>query len=267
MAFGPLNLGMKRDEVEARIVESLDMVGMTEFRTRPTTQLSYGQRKRVALAGALAVRPKVLILDEPTTGLDPQMSQEVLELVDQLCVDGTTPIISTHDVDLAYTWAEEIHVLRMGKLIYSGPPEPFFDDRESVALAGLARPHTFSINRSLNGILGRDPAPFPKVNSELLVKLAPKGARMGRVTVVPVVDEDMELSPEGHVGIYGYRTRRMFRDRGLSAEFYFNALEGCCQDALAGGSPTLYCDVMMLDLVRSRLSRLSSFGASPEVVI
>ncbi len=267
VAFGPLNLGMERDEVEARIVESLDMVDMIKFRTRPTTQLSYGQRKRVALAGALAIRPKVLILDEPTAGLDPQMSQEVLEIVDQLCIDGTTPIISTHDVDMAYTWAEEIHVLRKGKLIYSGPPEPFFDNGESVALAGLTRPHTFSINRSLNGILRRDPAPFPKVNSELLVKLAPEGTRMGRMTVVPVVNEDMELSPKGHVGIYGYHTRRMFRDRGLPAEFYFNALESCCQDALIGGSPTLYCDAAMLNLVKSRLSRLSSFGVSPEVVM
>ena len=167
VAFGPMNLNLHPDIVEARIRDSLFKVGMEDYRYRPTTQLSFGQKKRVAIAGALAMEPKVLILDEPTAGLDPQMSQEVMELVDQMCLAGTTVIISTHDVDLAYAWAEEIHVLRHGTLVYSGEPEQFFNDRDSVALAGLTLPHTFSVNRSLEAIRGQPEAPYPRTNSQL----------------------------------------------------------------------------------------------------
>ena len=90
VAFGPMNQNLHPSIVEERIRDSLFKVGMEEFRYRPTTQLSFGQKKRVAIAGALAMEPKVLILDEPTAGLDPQMSQEVMELVDQMCMTGTT---------------------------------------------------------------------------------------------------------------------------------------------------------------------------------
>ena len=168
LAFGPMNQNLHPSIVEGRIQDSLFKVGMEEFRYRPTTQLSFGQKKRVAIAGALAMEPKVLILDEPTAGLDPQMSQEVMELVDQMCMTGTTVVISTHDVDLAYAWADEIHVLRLGHLVYSGRPEDFFRDRESVALSGLSLPHTFSVNHSLEAIRGLPEEPYPKTNSQLL---------------------------------------------------------------------------------------------------
>ena len=161
IAFGPMNCGMEHDEVEKAIQDSLFKVNMEEYRSRPTIQLSYGQRKRIALAGALAIDPEVLVLDEPTAGLDSKMSQEVIELAEQLCVKGTTVIISTHDVDLAYAWAEEIHVLRNGKLVYSGEPEPFFSQPDQVALAGLALPHTFSVNDSVERIKGNPPEPHP----------------------------------------------------------------------------------------------------------
>lgn len=122
VAFGPLNMDLPRDEVEEKIVDSLTKVGMLEYRNKPATHLSYGQRKRVALAGALAVDPEVLILDEPTAGLDPRMSAEMLEIVDLLTAAGTTVILSTHDIDMAYAWAEDAHILSTGHCVYSGPP-------------------------------------------------------------------------------------------------------------------------------------------------
>ena len=267
VAFGPMNLNLHPDIVEGRIRDSLFKVGMEEYRYRPTTQLSYGQKKRVAIAGALAMEPKVLILDEPTAGLDPQMSQEVMELVDQMCLAGTTVVISTHDVDLAYSWAEEIHVLRMGRLVYSGPPEPFFGDRDAVSLAGLTIPHTFSVNRSVEGIRGRPEAPYPRTESQLLAKMAPQEARFGRISV-RAVPEDGAVPDDGGalVGIYGFRTRRLFDGTGSRADVYFDAIEGCCLGAMQGRDAVLYCDPELMDVVRERIRGLSAFGRAPEVV-
>ena len=112
VAFSPLNIGMDRDEVEVRIDKALRDVRMSEYRKRPLQQLSGGQRKRVAIAGALAVDPEVMIMDEPTAGLDPQSSMEVMELAEKLHLRGVTVLISTHDIDLAYGWADRINVLR-----------------------------------------------------------------------------------------------------------------------------------------------------------
>ncbi|MDD1770761.1 MAG: energy-coupling factor ABC transporter ATP-binding protein, partial [Methanomassiliicoccales archaeon] len=98
VAFGPLNLGLERKEVERRVEEALFLVDLEAVRERPTQQLSFGQRKRVALAGALAMKPKVLMMDEPTAGLDSRMVHEVLELADELNQTGMTVLMSTHDV-------------------------------------------------------------------------------------------------------------------------------------------------------------------------
>ena len=268
VAFGPMNSNIHPDILEQRIRDCLFKVGMEEYRYRPTTQLSYGQKKRVAIAGALAMEPKVLILDEPTAGLDPQMSHEVMELVDQMCLSGTTVIISTHDVDLAYAWAEEIHVMRHGHLVYSGVPEDFFNDRDSVALAGLTLPHTFSVNRSLEGIRGLPEAPYPRTNSQLLAKLSPPEAVFGTLCIRALPEsEDVDREDEGlRVGIYGFRTRRAFKDRGLRADIYFNAVEGCCLSAMQGRDTVLYCDPELVDVVRRRVADLSRFGRAPEVV-
>ncbi len=267
VAFGPMNQNLPPSIVEGRIRDSLFKVGMEEYRCRPTTQLSYGQKKRVAIAGALAMEPKVLILDEPTAGLDPQMSQEVMELVDQMCLAGTTVVISTHDVDLAYAWAEEIHVLRMGNLVYSGAPEPFFDDRDAVSLAGLALPHTFSVNRSVEGIRGRPEAPYPRTESQLLAKMSPPEARFGRIAVRPLPEDGRIPEEDGPlVGIYGFRTRRLFDERGLGTDIYFDAVEGCSLAAMQGHDAVLYCDPELEGVIRERIAGLSVFGRAPEVV-
>ncbi|MGN1044753.1 MAG: energy-coupling factor ABC transporter ATP-binding protein, partial [Candidatus Methanomethylophilaceae archaeon] len=267
VAFGPMNQDLPPDVVEERIRKCLFMVGMEEFRHRPTTQLSYGQRKRVAIAGAIAMQPKVLILDEPTAGLDPQMSQEIMELIDQMCLSGTTVIISTHDVDLAYTWADEIHVMRQGMLVYSGESEGFFSDRQAVALTGLTLPHTFSVNMTLESIRGLPGAPYPKTNGQLLAKLAPADSYIGRMRIV-VVDDDVSSPEDGTiVGICGYNTRKLFRDRRYRADIYFNAIEGCIRETLRGYDTVLYCDTDFRDMVLETVKGLERFGKAPEVIL
>ena len=265
VAFGPLNCGLSHEEASERISDALFKVGMEEYRARPTTQLSYGQRKRVALAGALAIRPEVLILDEPTAGLDPQMSHEVLELVDQLCQDGTTVIISTHDVDLAYSWAEEIHVLRHGHLAYSGVPETFFSDPVEVSLSGLVMPHAFSINAAVSGIRGESPEPYPRTNSQLLCKTMPKDMVPAPITIVPV-DGEIPAAGEGtRTGIYGNAARRAARESGMVPDYHFNAPEYCIMESLAGHPSTLFCDSSLVTAVVSKIGDLRRFGKNIEV--
>lgn len=267
VAFGPMNMNLERDEVDRRIEDALDMVGMSEYRMRPSTQLSYGQRKRVSLAGALAVRPKVLILDEPTAGLDPQMSREVMELVDELCCTGTTVIISTHDVDLAYTWAEDIHVLVGGKHIFSGAPEKFFTDPESTALAGLCRPHAFSVSSCVASIRGEPQAPYPRTNSQALARLAPKGTVGGRVRLVPVSDSIPSIGKGAPIGAYGFKSKKMANEAGLELDYVFDALEMCMLDAVQGRDSVLLIDDSMKAMAKSRIERLTEFGVKTEVVL
>ena len=263
VAFGPLNMDLPRDEVERRVDEALYMVGMDGYRTRPTVQLSYGQRKRVAIAGALAVRPRVMIMDEPTAGLDPQMSHEVLELAEQLCRSGTTVIVSTHDVDLAYTWAERIHVLRNGKAVYSGPPEGFFGDSGEVSLAGLARPRVFSVNSAVCAARGISESPYPRTMSQLLCRLA-GGSLRGTIRVATVPED---VSEGTVVGVCGYRTRRAFSEGMLRADFFFNAVECCLMEALTGKDCVLFCDPGMEESVIERIRRSEGFGDAPEVLV
>jgi cobalt/nickel transport system ATP-binding protein len=179
VAFGPMNMGLPRDEVELRVAESLSFVGLANHRDRPTQQLSFGQRKRVSLAGALAMRPKVLVMDEPTAGLDAQMVHELLELADELNFKGLTVIMSTHDVETAYSWADEVRVMDKGRMIYSGDPNGFFIDAGQVRKLGLSVPMMFEMNRELCERSVRPLDPYPRTTLELAQKFAPYGALRG----------------------------------------------------------------------------------------
>jgi len=267
VAFGPMSMELPREEVDQRITEALDMVGMTDFRMRPSTQLSYGQKKRVSLAGALAVRPKVLVLDEPTAGLDPQMAREVMELVDQLCCTGTTVVLSTHDVDLVYSWAEDIIVLNHGELVYSGEPEPYFTDAERTAYAGLARPHTFSVNSYVSKMRNLPEAPYPRTTSQFISKMAPKGSVGGKVRIVSVKDGTEPVTAEGAVGAYGYTAKKFVQKNDVKIDYMYDALEMCMQDAVKGKNSVLYCDDSMVSMAADRIRSLEKFGINAEVVM
>ena len=117
VAFGPLNLGLPMEEVQKRVVESLARVGMSGFEKTAPHHLSGGQKKRVAIAGILAMKPEVMVLDEPTAGLDPQGVVDLSKLLDELNEEGITIIISTHEVDLVPNYADKVFVLVDGKLI------------------------------------------------------------------------------------------------------------------------------------------------------
>jgi cobalt/nickel transport system ATP-binding protein len=120
VSFGPLNLGLPKDEIRRRVEQALATVGLAGLAERPTHALSYGEKKRACLAGVLAMDPEVLILDEPFAGLDPAMAAQLVPLLDALHADGRTVIVATHDVDFAVAWADEICVLHEGRLAFQG---------------------------------------------------------------------------------------------------------------------------------------------------
>lgn len=120
ISFGPMNLGLPENEVRLRVERALTQMKLAGLENRPTHSLSFGQKKRACIAGVLAMQPQLLVLDEPFAGLDPVMAAEFSAILDQLHRGGTTLIIATHDLDLAYSWADEVIVLQEGRLLADG---------------------------------------------------------------------------------------------------------------------------------------------------
>ena len=141
VAFGPRNLDLPEAELVERVDEALAAVDALALRDRPIHRLSYGEQKRVCLAGVLAMRPEVLVLDEPIAGLDPASEARMIELLLRLHRDGrTTIIVSTHSVDLLPVLADRIYVLGRGQVRQEGTPHEIFSDAAAVARAGLRLP-------------------------------------------------------------------------------------------------------------------------------
>jgi cobalt/nickel transport system ATP-binding protein len=145
ISFGPMNLGLDKDEVYRRVDESLRAMGIEELSERPAHRLSFGQKKRAAIAGILAMRPEVLILDEPSAGLDPQGVEGLLAILEERHKAGTTLIMATHDVDLACAWADEVAVLRTGKVEKQGSVEEVLSDPYLMRSSNLRAPLVFEI--------------------------------------------------------------------------------------------------------------------------
>ncbi len=127
VAFGPRNLKLDEVTVKKRVLSALEEVGMLDYVNRPPYNLSLGQKKRVAIAGVLAMEPKLLILDEPFSGLDPVSSQQLQIILEKLNKNDCTIIISTHDVDFTYSWADEVIILQQGTLLTQGTVELLCD--------------------------------------------------------------------------------------------------------------------------------------------
>ncbi|AXV39428.1 ATP-binding cassette domain-containing protein [Methanobacterium sp. BAmetb5] len=159
VAFGPLNVGLDQDEVEKRVAESLERVGMAGFEKKPPHHLSGGQKKRVAIAGILAMRPEIMVLDEPTSGLDPKGASRILHLLHKLNQEGMTIVISTHDVDLVPLYASQVYIISEGHIIKEGTPQDVFSDVETIRNANLRLPRIAHLMEILQK---KDELPFEK---------------------------------------------------------------------------------------------------------
>ncbi|WP_239516303.1 MULTISPECIES: ATP-binding cassette domain-containing protein [unclassified Streptomyces] len=162
VSFGPMNLGLPAPEVRARVDAALAALDITALRDRPTHLLSYGQRKRAAIAGAVAMAPRVLILDEPTAGLDPDGQERLLAVLAGLQASGTTVVMATHDVDLAVRWADDAAVLTPSGIRF-GPAGTLLSDPSLLASAGLRPAWSPAVTAVLraHGLLAAD-APGPR---------------------------------------------------------------------------------------------------------
>jgi cobalt/nickel transport system ATP-binding protein len=141
VAFGPLNLGLQPDEVRARVAEALAKVGLVGVEKRVPWHLSGGEKRRVAFAGVLAMRPEVLLLDEPSMYLDPRGRRELIGLLQAL---GGTQVIAAHDLELVLRTCGRVLLLDGGRLIADGPT------RTVLADAGLMEAHGLEVPASLS---------------------------------------------------------------------------------------------------------------------
>ena len=147
VAFGPKNFGMKEAEAIEKAKEALALVNIDEsYYERTPFELSGGERRRVAIAGILALDPDVLVLDEPTAGLDYQGSKAVMDLVKSLNEKGKTIILVTHDMDIVYRYASRVCFLKAGKIDFDGTPVELFSRKEET----LDLPYLFDLATKLN---------------------------------------------------------------------------------------------------------------------
>ena len=161
-AFGPRNLGLPSQEVKERVDRALSACGLEDYRRRPPHQLSGGEKKRAALAGVLAMEPKVLLLDEPAAGLDPEGQLQLDRQLDLLQARGITVVISTHDVDFVWQWADRAAVLVEGRLIKAEPPEKLFARGTGIPGWKFSPPMVYWIGKQL-GL-----SPLPRSREEFM---------------------------------------------------------------------------------------------------
>lgn len=169
VSFGPMNLGLEKAIVRQRVETALAAVGITAAADKPVHNLSYGQKKRVCIAGVLAMRPDIVVLDEPMAGLDATMQDELTAILEQLHSNGMTIVVATHDIDFAYGWADEVIVMDEGQLFAHGSPTGILQRKDVQAKLGAA-PLAAEITRQLSllGIDLRDKEYQPRSKSELL---------------------------------------------------------------------------------------------------
>ena len=172
VALGPVNLGLRDDAVKKRVNRALREINIEDLRERKTHELSEGEKKKVAIAGVLAMEPEILVLDEPTTGLDPESSYDLLSTIDGLCEQNNnmSVLVATHDVELAYEWSDRLMVITEGKIVKSGKPYEVLSDESVIKSARLAMPRVLKLYKGVEMAVatGENPGVPPRSVDELI---------------------------------------------------------------------------------------------------
>jgi len=266
VAFGPKNLGYTETEIKEAVNQALRHVGLEGFERRPPHQLSGGEKKRVAIAGVLAMDPDMLVFDEPTSGLDPSGSEDIMELLDELNHEGKTIIISTHDVELAYPWADRAILMLNGKILKEDIPEVAFGNPESVRKAHLSLPTLLELHMELQkrGFLLKGKKPRTVLDMmhciETLFENSEKPGRHGIITVFNVdLDNGEYLSKwlSMHTGIctgaMGTRAKQYAENFRIHLDFTYGVIDKCILKALLGEDTLILTTESMVKRVYLRV--------------
>lgn len=180
ISFGAVNLGLPEAEVRRRVEQAMERTGVSALRDKPTHALSFGQKKRVAIAGVLVMEPEVLILDEPTAGLDPHGVSELMHLLSQLRDSlGMTILLATHDMDVVPISCDYAYLLGQGRVLLEGTPGELFSQPEVLRANQLRLPrmaHLMEILREQDGLdTDVSAATISEVRRELLRLLKQEG--------------------------------------------------------------------------------------------
>lgn len=147
IAFGPLNMGLPDEEVEKRVKEVLKIVGLDGYEDKPPHHLSAGEKKKAAIATVLAMKPEILVLDEPAANLDPKSRYELIEFLNKLHRNqGVTLVLATHDVDLTSILADRVYVLNKGKIVAEGLTSEILLNSKLMSEANLGLPANSQFN-------------------------------------------------------------------------------------------------------------------------
>lgn len=212
VAFGPRNLGMGEEEVEEIVREALRAVGLEGYEKRLCNGLSGGEKKRVSIAGVLAMGPDYILMDEPTAGLDGPGFRNMVELVEELKRRSKTLIISTHDMDFAVEVGDRFVILSEGRVVYEGDEIDY----------GVAEEHGIRL-----GFFGRT----------------------GELVIVPHTSSIPEIHPD-FVAVMGRSARKRLEEEGIEADILTASLERSILRALSGDTVLMVCSYEMLDVVK-----------------
>jgi len=284
VAFGPTNLGYPKEKVKRYVSYSLDYVGLSGYERRPPHHLSGGEKKRVAIAGILAMEPEVLILDEPTSNLDPASSEEIMEMLDELNLGGKTLIISTHDVDLAYRWADEVILMRGGGVLRRGTGPEVFGDEGLVRDSRLKVPIVVDLYHELSGrgmLNGSKPPRSILEICDLLEQKMKEGSLLGPLDresgkIFVCCAEDIGSQDIGQIagevgadfsGAMGTSAKVMAEKAGFPLDFTYGVIDKCILKALVGRSSLIIASGGMVDHALRRITDYSQeSGARIEAV-
>ena len=143
------NLGYSKEECEKRVQEAIELMDIEELQYRPVQYLSYGQKKKVAIAGMLALKPRFLLLDEPTAGLDPKGRDQMAMIMKKLVSNGTSIIVTSHDMDLMYDCCDYAYLIKKGKIMTQGTKYEVFQEEKLLLDAGLSVPWIVKLHQAI----------------------------------------------------------------------------------------------------------------------
>lgn len=170
-AYGPKQLGYTPDEVNKFVTEALTITGLSELASTYPLSLSKGQKQRLTIASALAMQPKILILDEPTSGQDARERSELLQLLLTLNAQGMTILLVTHDMELLSACAQRAIVMAKGHKAFDGSTTQLFEDTTRLASWGLIEPAALTISRQLADLGVKQTASIKELSHELITRL------------------------------------------------------------------------------------------------